>query len=52
MVITLDGEKLSSSLRLEFGTTNNKAEYEVVIAGLRMALELKPNLWKFRATPK
>jgi ribonuclease HI len=27
-------------LRLEFKTTNNEAEYEAVIAGLGMALEL------------
>ena len=40
LLITLDGEELSSSLRLEFRTTNNEAEYEAVIAGLRMALEL------------
>ena len=43
LLITLDGEELSSSLRLEFKTTNNEAEYEVVIAGLGMALELWAN---------
>jgi hypothetical protein len=31
---------LSSSLRLEFKTTNNEAEYEAVIAGLELALDL------------
>ena len=40
MLVTLDGEELSSSLKLEFRTTNNEAEYEVVITGLGMALEL------------
>jgi ribonuclease HI len=40
LLITPDGEELSSSLRLEFRTTNNEVEYEAVIAGLRMALEL------------
>jgi shikimate 5-dehydrogenase len=40
LLITPDVEKLSSSLRLEFRTTNNEAKYEVVIAGLGMALEL------------
>ena len=40
LLITLDEEELGSSLRLEFRTTNNEAEYEVVIAGLGMALEL------------
>ena len=37
---TPDGEKFGSSLRLEFRTTNNKAEYEAVIVGLGMDLEL------------
>jgi ribonuclease HI len=40
LLITLDGEELSSSLRLEFRTTNNEAKYEAVIIGLKMALEL------------
>ena len=39
MLIAPEGEELSSSLRLEF-RTNNEAEYEAIIAGLRMALEL------------
>ena len=40
LLITLEGEELSSFLRLEFRTTNKEAKYEVVITGLRMALEL------------
>ena len=40
LLITLDGEELGSSLSLEFRTTNNEAEYEAVIVGLRMALKL------------
>ena len=40
LLITLDGEELSSSLRLKFRTTNNEAEYEAVITGLGMALKL------------
>ena len=40
LLITPEGEEFSSSLRLEFRTTNNEVEYEVVIAGLEMALEL------------
>jgi hypothetical protein len=42
-LITLDREELSSSLRLEFRTTNNEAKYEAFIAGLRMALKLGAN---------
>ena len=40
LLITPEGEELSSFLRLKFRTTNNEAEYEAVIAGLRMALKL------------
>ena len=40
LLITPNGKELSSSLRLEFKTTNNEAEYEAVIVGLGMALEL------------
>jgi hypothetical protein len=40
LLITLDKEELSGSLRLEFKTTNNKAKYEAVIAGLGMAFKL------------
>jgi ribonuclease HI len=40
VLFTPDGEELSSSLRLEFKTTNNEAEYEAVVAGLELALEL------------
>jgi ribonuclease HI len=40
VLFTPDGEKLSNSLKLEFKTTNNKAEFEAVVAGLGLALEL------------
>ena len=40
LLITAEGEELSSSLRLKFRTTNNEAEYEAIIASLGMALEL------------
>ena len=40
LLITLDGEELGSSLRLEFRTTNNEAEYKAIIASLGMALKL------------
>jgi ribonuclease HI len=40
VLFTPDGEELSSFLRLEFKTTNNEAEYEAVVAGLELALEL------------
>jgi ribonuclease HI len=35
-----NGESLHSSWRLEFRVTNNEAEYEAVIAGLRIAQEM------------
>lgn len=40
MLVTPEGEELNGSLRLQFRTTNNEAEYEAVIAGLGLALEL------------
>jgi ribonuclease HI len=40
LLITPNEEELSSSLRLEFRPTNNEAEYEAIIVGLGMALEL------------
>ncbi|XP_059436368.1 uncharacterized protein LOC132169334 [Corylus avellana] len=40
VLITLDGEELRSSLRLEFKSTNNEAKYEVVLAGVSLALEM------------
>ena len=44
LLITPEREELSSSLRLEFRTTNNEAEYEAVIAGLGMTFELGAEL--------
>jgi ribonuclease HI len=49
LLITPDGEELGSSLRLKFRTTNNEAEYEAVIAGLGMALELKAKSLEIRS---
>jgi hypothetical protein len=40
VIITSKGEELNGSLRLEFRTTNDEAEYEAVIANLELALEL------------
>jgi ribonuclease HI len=49
VLFTPDGEELSSSLRLEFKTTNNEAEYEAVMAGLELALELGANYVEMRS---
>ena len=49
MLITPDGEELSSSLRLEFRTTNNEAEYKAIIASLRMTLELGAKSMEIRS---
>lgn len=37
---TLDGSILEQALTLDFPATNNEAEYEALLAGLRMAREL------------
>ncbi|XP_059627295.1 uncharacterized protein LOC132270107 [Cornus florida] len=38
---TPKGTTLSQAIRLEFNATNNEAEYEALIAGLKLAKELK-----------
>ena len=38
MVIqTSEGDKIKCMIRLDFPTTNNEAEYEVLVAGLDLA---------------
>ncbi|XP_059436564.1 uncharacterized protein LOC132169561 [Corylus avellana] len=49
VLITLDGEELCSSLRLEFKTTNNEAEYEAVLAGLGLAREMGAEFVELRS---
>ena len=49
MLKTPEGEELRSSLRLEFRTTNNEVEYEAIIAGLRMGLELGAEFVEIRS---
>jgi hypothetical protein len=39
-LITLDKEEIAVALKLDFPTTNNEVEYEVVIAGLSLAEHL------------
>ena len=41
VLTTLERSIIEQSFTLDFLTTNNKAEYEVVIAGLRMAMTLE-----------
>ena len=40
VVITLEGIKLEHSFRLGFKVSNNEAEYEALLAGLRVVLDL------------
>jgi ribonuclease HI len=49
VLVTLEGEELNDSFRLEFKTTNNEAEYEAVKAGLGLALELGANSVEVRS---
>ncbi|KAL0395082.1 UNVERIFIED_CONTAM: hypothetical protein Slati_4474400, partial [Sesamum latifolium] len=35
----LKGDKLKHSLRFDFNDSNNEAEYEVIIAGIKMGLD-------------
>ena len=52
--VLIDPEKNKHflSCRLEFECTNNKAEYEALVQGLKKAIELKvkksESIWRFR----
>lgn len=41
---SLDEVILEQSLRFKFETTNNQAEYEALLAKLRFAKEVRPNI--------
>nr|GEW04943.1 reverse transcriptase domain-containing protein [Tanacetum cinerariifolium] len=41
MLVNPEGKEYTYALRFEFETTNNEAEYEVLIAGLRIAKEMQ-----------
>ena len=40
VLISLDGSRLRYAIRLHFLASNNTAEYEALINGLRIAIEL------------
>ncbi|XP_071741858.1 uncharacterized protein [Rutidosis leptorrhynchoides] len=41
MLINPEGQEFTYGLRFEFNTTNNEAEYEALLAGLKIAKEIK-----------
>ena len=41
MLISLEGHKIYCAIRFGFKTSNNEAEYEALIASLRLAHELQ-----------
>ncbi|XP_071700624.1 uncharacterized protein [Rutidosis leptorrhynchoides] len=41
MLINPEGQEFTYALRFEFNTTNNEVEYEALLAGLRIAKEMK-----------
>ena len=41
VLISLDGSRLRYAIRLHFLASNNAAEYEALINGLRLAIELR-----------
>ncbi|GKB64631.1 reverse transcriptase domain-containing protein [Tanacetum coccineum] len=41
MVVSLEGKGIYIRIEVEFETTNNEAEYEVLLAGLRIAKEME-----------
>ena len=40
MLVSLENHRISSALRFTFKASNNEAEYEALLAGLRLAKEL------------
>ena len=43
VIITPDGEILKYGVRLKFSATNNEAEYEGILTGLRLGRALRAN---------
>ncbi|XP_063947521.1 uncharacterized protein LOC135152038 [Daucus carota subsp. sativus] len=41
ILVSTEGHKLQSSIHFDFKATNNDAEYEALIAGLKLALEMR-----------
>ena len=41
MLISPEGHKITCALRFDFKVSNNEAEYEALLAGLRLAKEMK-----------
>ncbi|XP_071712598.1 uncharacterized protein [Rutidosis leptorrhynchoides] len=41
MLVNPEGQELTYTIRFDFNTTNNKAEYEALLSRLRMAKEMK-----------
>ena len=40
LLTSLEGEEVTYALRFDFHTSNNKAEYEALLAGLRLAKQM------------
>jgi ribonuclease HI len=40
VLISLEGDMLKYAIQIEFPTTNNTAEYEGLVTGLRLTMEL------------
>ena len=41
MLVSLEGHQLNSAIHFSFKATNSDAEYEALINGLQLALEIK-----------
>ncbi|KAL0411924.1 UNVERIFIED_CONTAM: Ribonuclease HI [Sesamum latifolium] len=44
VLTNLEGDELEYALRFNFKASNNKAEYEALIAGIRMALDTRARI--------
>ncbi|XP_071712810.1 uncharacterized protein [Rutidosis leptorrhynchoides] len=48
MLVSPEGKEFTYTLRFEFSTTNNEAEYEALLVGLRLARDLNIQHLKFK----
>ena len=51
ILISPEGHRIHSALRFRFYVSNNEAEYEALLAGLRIARELKVEDWASSVIP-
>ena len=49
IINTSEGDVLRYRVQLQFPTTNNEAEYEAILTGLKIGRDLVPGIYSFKA---